>query len=61
MKTAVANGDPVAMLEETFRLMMMGDETKEAEALLHRLEKHDSKFAEYVLKMLAEEKKHSGK
>ena len=33
----------------------------EAEALLHRLQKHDSKFAEYALKMLAEEKKRSGK
>ena len=61
MKKAAANGDPAAMLEETFRLMMMGDETKEAEALLHRLQKHDSKFAEYVLQKIAEEKKRSGK
>jgi len=61
MKKAAANDDPAAMLEETFRLMMMGDETKEAEALLHKLQKHDSKFAEYVLQKLAEEKKRSGK
>lgn len=61
MKMAAANDDPVAMLEETFRLLMMEGGTKEAEALLHRLQKHDSKFAEYALKMLAEEKKRSGK
>ena len=61
MKKAVANDDPVAMLERTFHLLMMGSDQKEAETLLHRLEKHDSKFAEYVLQKLAEEKKSAGK
>ena len=60
-KTALANDDPVAMLERTFYLLMMGSDTKEAETLLLKLKKHDSKFAEYVLQKLAEEKKRSGK
>ena len=61
MKKAAANDDPVAMIERTFHLLMMGSDQKEAEALLHKLQKHDSKFAEYVLQKLAEEKKRSGK
>ncbi len=61
MKKAAANDDPVAMIERTFHLLMMGSDQKEAEALLLKLKKHDSKFAEYVLKTIAEEKKRSGK
>ena len=57
-KKAAADDDPVAMLELAFYTMMMGSD---AEALLHKLEKHDSKFAEYVLQKIAEEKKRSGK
>ena len=60
-KTALANDDPVAMLERTFYLLMMGSDTKEAETLLLKLKKHDSKFAEYALQKLCEEKKHSEK
>lgn len=60
-KKAAANDDPVAMIERTFRLLMMGSDQKEAEALLLKLKKHDSKFAEYVLQKLAEEKKRSEK
>lgn len=58
MKKAAADDDPVAMLELAFYTMMMGSD---AEALLHKLQKHDSKFAEYALKMLAEEKKNAEK
>ena len=61
MQKAAANDDPVAMLEQAFHTLMMGSAPKEAEALLHRLKKYDSKFAEYVLEKIAEEKKRSGK
>ena len=57
MKKAAANDDPVAMLELTFYTLMTGEGREDAEALLHRLEKYDSKFGEYVLQKLAEEKK----
>ena len=61
MKKAAANDDPVALIEQIFNTMMMGSDDKEAKAMLHRLQKHDSKFAEYVLKKIAEEKKRSDK
>ena len=61
MKKAAANDDPDAMLELTFYTLMMGEGREDAENLLHRLQKHDSKFAEYVLQKIAEEKKRSGK
>ncbi len=61
MKKAAENDDPVALIEQIFNTMMMGSDDKKAEAMLHRLQKHDSKFAEYALKIIAEEKKRSGK
>lgn len=61
MKKAAADNDPVAILEQTFYTLMMGSNPKEAEALLHKLRKHDSKFAEYCLKKLSEEKNAAGK
>ena len=61
MKKAAENDDPVALIDQIFHTMMMGSNSTDAEAMMHRLQKHDSKFAEYVLKTIAEEKKRSGK
>ena len=61
MKKAAENDDPVALIDQIFHTMMMGSNSTDAEPLLHRLQKRDSKFAEYVLKTIAEEKKRSGK
>jgi len=61
MKKAAANDDPVALLDQIFHTMMMGSNSTDVEAMMHRLQKHDSKFAEYVLKTIAEEGKRSGK
>ena len=40
---------------------MMGENAQEAETLLLKLKKHDSKFAEYALQKMSEEKKRSEK
>lgn len=61
MKKAAGNDDPVALIDQIFHTMMMGSNSTDAETLLHRLQKHDSKFAEYALKKIAEEKKRSDK
>ena len=61
MKKAAADDDPVAMFERATRLLMMGEDPEEPERLLMRLKKHDSKSAEYALKIIAKEKKDAGK
>ena len=61
MKKAAADDDPVAMFERATRLLMMGENPEEPERLLMRLKKHDSKSAEYALKIIAKEKKDAGK
>ena len=63
IKKAVENDDPAALLEVAATALMMGVPytKKEVEDLLLRLKKHDSKFAEYALKKMSEEKKCAGK
>ena len=61
MKKAAADDDPVAMFERATLLLMKGEDPEEPEQLLVRLKKHDSKSAEYALKVIAKQKKDAEK